>query len=181
MHLFIAIDIPEPEKAKIQSELVPLKDDYGDFRWEPTANYHLTLHSLGEVPDDVGFGRLISHIEDIIFEARRFYLNALHGGIFIRDKITLYLEFQKNHELQTLVDVVRTIEVQNQNIYDSFMPHLILAQYRIPSKQQYLLIKKKFNKFAPDISFEVSKIYLLSSNLNDKTPVYKKVAEFDLH
>lgn len=180
MRLFIAIDIPSAEKAKIAAELVELKRDYRDFRWVAAANYHITLHFLGEVPEGE-LKPLISHIENTIFDTRSFYLYALHGGIFIRNKITLYLEFQKNRELTALVDAVRTIQTPYQNNHKIFIPHLTLARYKIPSKQQYLLIKKKFNKFAPDTSFEVSKIYLFSSTLNEKTPEYTKVAEFDLH
>lgn len=61
-----------------------------------------------------------------------------------------------------------------------YLPHLTLARCRIPSKQQYLLLKKRLKKINIKVDFPVKKITLFQSILSGKKPVYKKIDTFNL-
>lgn len=49
MRLFVAIDLPEVLKQQLSALTTPIDG----VRWTPTANLHLTLRFIGDVPQDV--------------------------------------------------------------------------------------------------------------------------------
>ncbi len=49
MRLFIALNLPEQEQARIHAAAEPLRDQGFPVRWLESAAYHLTLKFLGEV------------------------------------------------------------------------------------------------------------------------------------
>jgi 2'-5' RNA ligase len=61
-----------------------------------------------------------------------------------------------------------------------FIPHLTVAKYRIPSKQQYFLLQKNLAKQKIDIELEVKKMVLFQTVVQAGKSVYKKVRDFDL-
>jgi len=55
-----------------------------------------------------------------------------------------------------------------------FIPHLTIARSRIPSKQQYFVLKKRVEKINIDISFKVNEVILFESVLSKHHPLYIK-------
>lgn len=175
MRTFLAIDLPQKIKKSLHSQLGKLYKEYPDIRWVSPENFHVTLHFFGEIGDPK---REIEHIEESIYDVPSFHLYSSEAGLFIRHKITLYVEFQRNKTLERLVKAVRE---KLQLPHDKrFVPHLTIGRYRIPSKQQYLLMKKKLKNLQIDIDFEINTIILFESILESNKPIYKKIAKFSL-
>lgn len=175
MRLFLAIDLPINVKRKLHNQLKSLKEDYPDFRWVGEENYHITIHFFGEKSSA---DKISEQITDTVYYTSPFHLYSFKTDLFIRGKIILYLRFQRNKILERLADELKVrLSLPSET---RFSPHLTIARYRIPSKQQYLHLKKKLKKLAIDISFEVTKLVLFESILESQKPIYKVVAEFPL-
>lgn len=175
MRLFLAIDLPEETKKRVNAQLEPFYRQYPDFRWVDQANFHITLHFFGDVsnPD-----KIIKFMNELVFDIPSFYLYVADLDLFIKDNITLYIRFHRNKILEELVKRIK--ERSALGTSRKFVSHLTFGRYRIPSKQQYLLIKKKLKNFKLDTEFKVDAITLFESIAGTQKPVYKKIAEFPL-
>ncbi len=177
MRLFLAIDLPGPVKENLERELTEIKREYPQFSWVSPENYHITVHFFGET-DKVE--KIKKKTEDLLYDQESFYLYATSAGLFINSKIVIYLNFRKERKLESLVKKIKEgfdHEFQNKK---KFVSHLTLARCRIPSKQQYFVLKKRLEKIEMDLSFPVNKITLFQSVLGGKKPTYNKLAEFKL-
>lgn len=175
MRLFLAIDLPEKTKRELQKLLDPLQKEYPYFSWVPPINYHITVQFLGECTDK---DEVINRIEKSIFETKPFYMYASSTDLFINYKITLFVSFQREKNLEAMVKRLEDeFKIEDGKRY---IPHLTFARYKIPSKQQYYLIKKKIENLEIDLQFPVDKIYLYESILTNKIPRYNKIKEFML-
>lgn len=179
MRIFLAIDIPEKEKEKLDTQINHLKEKYPHLQWVPRHNYHITIQFFGEVQK---VDEIVKKIEDVIYDVPSFYLYSQGAGIFINHKILLYADFQRQKILEDLAEKIKTISIQDGNYTQQhkYGPHLTLARYKIPSKQQYLHLKKKLEQLDINIEFLVNKVTLYNSILQTQAPVYQKIAEFSL-
>lgn len=175
MRLFLAVDISEKIKKELTDQLSELKKEHKDYTWVEESNYHLTLLFLGEVAN---INKLKEKIRTAVYDKEHFYLYSTNVGLFIHNKITIYLEFRRNKGVENIVESIKK-ELQ---IFDDkkFSPHMTLARCRVPSRQQYFVLKKQLAKQDIQIEFPVKKIFLFQSILNLTRPVYKKIASFNL-
>lgn len=169
MRLFLAVDLPVKTKNELERQLDEIKHEYPQFSWIPRENYHITVHFFGEVTK---LEKLIGHLKEKFYDKERFYLYSTDTNLFINQKIIIYLNFRKEKKLLNLEKIIGDKQ--------GFIPHLTLARCRIPSKQQYFVLKKRFEKLEININFPVKQLVLFESLPNGKYPVYKKVAKFDL-
>lgn len=175
MRLFLAIDLPQEAKKNLFKQLTKVRQEYKDFRWVPENNYHLTLQFFG---DEYKETEIIKHVEESVFDVPNQQLYATDVGVFIDSKITIYLNFRRNKELERLVEVIKDrLKIQSNK---KFIPHLTLARYKIPSKQQYFALRKRLANLELDIDFPVTSICLFESIMTDGKPFYEKRAEFPL-
>lgn len=175
MRLFLAIDLQEKVKKSLSKQIDDLKKKYPDFSWVDEKNFHITIHFFGEVKD---IEKIQEKIKTAIYDQYHFYLYSYDLGMFVNHKITVYLGFRREKKLENLVNSIRDIFNIDNPI--KFVPHLTLARYRIPSKQQYFVIKKNLSQQNIEIDFSVKKIILFQSILSAKKPIYKKLASFSL-
>ncbi len=176
MRLFLALDLPKEAKQKLASQIVKLQEEYPYFKWVSKENYHITLHFFGS---QFKPPFLIRKINEAIYDSNQFRLYSLHADLFLRGKITLYLGFQRNKELESIVYKIR--KSLRLDTTGRFIPHLTLGRYKVPSKQQYLHLKKKIRNLNVDIEFKIPKLILFNSLLETPKPLYEKVAEFPLN
>jgi len=169
MRLFLAIDLPNKTKKDLKNQLQEIQSEYPQFNWIPEENFHITIHFFGEVPRTQ---RLIERLKEQLYDKESFYLYSTDSGLFINKKIIIYLNFRKEKKL---LEIEKAIGDKKD-----FIPHLTFARCRIPSKQQYFVLKKKVEKLAIDINFPVKALILFQSIPNGKYPVYKKLAKFSL-
>ncbi|MBI2051454.1 RNA 2',3'-cyclic phosphodiesterase [Candidatus Roizmanbacteria bacterium] len=175
MRLFLAIDLPSPVKSKLAGQLEGLKKEYPYFRWVREKLYHITVQFFGTVENPK---ELTEKIKEASYDATPFHLYSQGAEIFLRRQIVLHLSFQRSKQLEVLVRKIR--DKIGKGDGRRFVPHLTFARYKIPSKQQYLLIKKKARNLDIDIDFSVKELTLFDSVIEEKRPVYKVIKQFRL-
>jgi len=175
MRLFLAIKFPDNIKAEINNSLKDIKNEYKDLSWVEDNDYYITVHIFGDNND---VSKVVPKIEDALFDSYSFHMYSSECKLHLRRKIFALLGFLRNKELEQIVSNINT--VFNSQIKIKYVPQLILARYRIPSKQQYLLLKKKISNVNIDISFKVSKLTLFDCINYDTRPEYKILKEFKL-
>lgn len=167
--LFLAVDLSDELKTEIEDKLLPLRQDYPDFRWIPKRNYHITLHFYGQIKN---IKRIIEELTKKTYDKKSFYLQGQTLNLFVSKKITLFLDFKKERRL---LDIQKELD-EKKNFY----PHLTIARYRLPSKQQYFVLKKRLLKTSIKIFFKVKELVLFESIANGQFPFYKPLAKFPL-
>ncbi len=177
MRLFLAIDPPQDVKLSIEKQITTLKKEYPQFEWTPMENYHITLHFFGDVADNK---KVFSQLEGLLFDQESFYLYSLNAGMFTQYRITMHLNFRREKRLEKIVQRVKEKFYLPEQKIEKYVPHLTFARYRIPSKQQYFVMKKRLNKLNLDVSFAVKKVILFESILGGRNPIYKKVHSIKL-
>ena len=144
--------------------------------WVDPEDFHITVYFIGEVESTDYIKKIV---EEATFETRPFQLFARGTDFFFGNKLTFYIDFHKEKMLYDMMEKLN--EGFNDPNNKEIIPHLTIGRYKKPSKQQYLLIKKKIQNLLLDFEFSVNKIYLIESISKGKKPVYKKLAEFTLH
>lgn len=177
MRLFLAIDLPAKTKREIDKVLKDFKNEYKSFKWVDPGNYHITVHFFGEIGD---VEKLKEKIRMALFERRSFYLYFSAVNLFVNEKITIYLAFRREKEAEKLAQKIDDIVNLGKKRDKKFVLHLTLARCKLPSKQQYFVLKKRLEKIDLDINFSIKQIILFESILNGDKPIYRKVAKFDL-
>jgi len=178
MKVFLAIDLNNKFQQLLFEQIEPLRKDYPDFTWVPPKNYHITVQYIGEIMDAQKIKDLKPIIEELTYDIETFSLYSHKASILIDKRITLYVQFYKNNGLNKLVKrVQRSLGIRTSYRY---LPHVTVAKYKIPSKQQYLLLKKKLGKLKVDIEIPVKNIFLYESVLLYPYPSYKELMRFPL-
>lgn len=177
MRTFLAIDIPEKIQIEISQQLQSLQEEYPQLNWVPFENYHITLFFL-DGKTDGELKQIISEIDKGLFDIPLFHLYPHNLDLFINEKIDLYVSFQREKILETMVERLRSSLLYEPK--QKFVPHLTIAKHKIPSKQQYFVLKKKLNNTIIDFDLPVKKIYLYKTITKDNKSSYKKIAAFPL-
>lgn len=177
MRLFLAIDIPEETKQQIWFTLEPMRFTYRNLNWTPFENYHITVQFFGEAPEE-NLSDLKDRLEQCLFEATPFDVQLRTGGVFIKNTIALYIDCYRQKKLETIVKAVRDdLGVKGPLTYT---PHITIARYKIPSKQQYLLLKKKCQNLSFTQQFHVDAVSLYQSILKPSHAEYRPIHTFRL-
>jgi 2'-5' RNA ligase len=177
MRLFIGIEVPDEVKKQVTKQLNVFQNKHKDFNWTIPENYHITVHFLGEVAPEY-LNPLKKKIEESLFELPTFHLFSGECDLFMRHNITIYMGFSREKKLEHVVERINTVFASHSE--QKYLPHLTLAKYRIPSKQQYLALKKEVEHLELEVDFPVDSIYLYESKLGGRNPVYEKIHEFKL-
>jgi len=176
MRLFLAIELSDKVRKEINDQLAEIRKEYPQFRWIPDSNYHITVNFFGEIDDQK---KIIDKLEEILYDKESFYFYSTKADLFINNKITIYLSFRRE----------KIVEKINKNVNEAFqifenpvkfIPHLTLAHYKIPSKQQYFVLKKRLAKVTVDVFFKISRLVLFESIPAGNQSVYKKIHTFKL-
>jgi len=177
MRLFLAIELPRKTQQIINDCLKDLRKNYPDFNWVTSENYHITLYFFGETEKKE---EIVERIKKNIFDQESFHLYSGYLNLFMRKKIIIFLDFLREKKLEDLVKKINKEFYFDFSQQKKYLPHLTLARCRIPSKQQYILLKKRLRQINIKADFPVKKIALFESILSGKRPVYKKIHIFNL-
>jgi len=175
MKLFLAIDLPSAAKKSLNEQLQSWQEEYRAFNWVREENFYIILHSFGEV---VQKDNITEKIKEVLFDQVNFHLYAIRLDFFMDQQITIYVDFRKEQKLQNLYDTLGVAFPSKQK--GIIVPHVAVARCRIPSKQQYFVIKKKIERSNIDLSFQVKEVVLFENILINKKPSNKKVMAFPL-
>ncbi len=177
MRLFLAIDLPAKVREQIFSQTKDLRKDYPDGDWTEPHNYHITVHFFGEV---TRVDSIKKRVEEVVYDFDSFYLYTQGVDLFMKNKITLYTTFLRQKKLEEMVQGIREKFAHEVIDTRTFVPHLTIGRYRIPSKQQYFALQKRIQRISIDAEFEVKRLVLFESDLSGKRPVYNEVLSFPL-
>ena len=156
MNLSLKIELPDKTKKEITDQLADFRKGYPQFQWEKTENYNILVHSFGEFSDKKS---TIEKIETALFDKNLFYLYSFEMALTIGNNIVLFVDFKREKEIERISESIKEISSRLESS-EKFIPRLIIAKYKIPSKQQYFVIKKRLSNLAIDISFKVNKLSL---------------------
>lgn len=176
--LSLAIKIPETTKQLIVEVLRPLKQEYEIFQWLSKEEYNIELFNFGKV-DESKIEPLSEMIERGIYDLPAFTLYSDHLHILMKNNLTLYIGFYTSKPIQILIKQLKmSFRLEDKLI---FFPHLPVARYKIGSKQQYQLIKKKCANYKIDLKIDITQITLLSSVIENNKLHSETVKEFALY
>jgi len=176
MKLFIGINLPTLTQNDIRAQIHPLIEEYPSFDWVSETNYHITIQFLGETKK---IKEISLRLQDLLYDQPSFYLYSKALDLFIRHNITVYLNFQRQKILEQIHKIIRN-DFAADHLNSQFIPHLTLAKSKIPSKQQYFVLKKKLSKTIIDTEFKVDKIVIFQSLVKDKHLLYNKIKTIPL-
>lgn len=178
MKVFLAIDPSDQLQKEIYKQISPIVEDYQEFTWIPPEKYHITVQYIGDVDGATTLDQMEKIIGSLTYDIPQFSLYAHMADVLINTRISLYIEFFKDNNLEMLVKrLQQSLEIVPKYRY---MPHITVAKYKIPSKQQYQHLKKKLQQLPLQVELPVTKIYLYESIMARPYPVYKKLKEFPL-
>lgn len=152
----LKIELSEETKKEIVDQLANFRKLYPQFQWEKTENYNILVHSFGEFSNKKS---TIEKIETALFDKNLFYLYSFEVALTIGNNIVLFMDFKREKEIERISESIKRISSRMESS-EKFVPKLILAKYKIPSKQQYFVIKKRLSNLDVDISFKVNKLSL---------------------
>lgn len=165
---------------QILKQTEDLRRDYPSFAWVPPENLHVPLYFIGEV-DESEVSDIQKQIEDELYDVPVTHLYSFGAEIYINKSITIFMTFQRAKHLEMISKRIMGLFASDTQIKKfDFEPLVTLAKYKIPSKQQYLLLKKKLNRLRIDVEFPVKEIQLYESITRSKHPLYKKVGSVKL-
>ncbi|PIP63580.1 hypothetical protein COY12_01395 [Candidatus Roizmanbacteria bacterium CG_4_10_14_0_2_um_filter_33_96] len=167
MEMTLKIELPDETKNQIVDQLADFRKLYPQFQWEKIENYNILIHSFGEFTDKKS---TIEKIETALFDKNLFYLYAFEVALTIGNNIVLYLDFKREKEIERISESIKEISSRLESS-EKFVPRLTLAKYKIPSKQQYFVIKKRLSNLEVDISFKVNKLSLFEEG--ERVRVFK--------
>ena len=168
MKLTLKIELPVETKNLILEQIADFRKLYPKFRWEPIEKYSILIHTFGE---SFNSKAIIKKLELALFDKKLFYLYAYEVSLTIGNKITLYLDFRREKEVERISKGIKE-EFQITQSSEKYVPRLTIANYKIPSKQQYFVIKKRLTNLDIDLSFKVNKLGLFEDE--------KKIHSFKL-
>ena len=149
MKMQLMIELSDETRKQIVEQLADFRKLYPQFQWEKIENYHILVHSFGEFSDKKSSIKLL---ETALYDKNTFYLYSFEVALTIGNNIVLYLDFRREKEIERISESI--------NGSEKYVPRLLLAKYKIPSKQQYFVIKKRLSNLEVDISFKVNKLSL---------------------
>lgn len=180
MRLFLGVEIPESAKKTIRDSMVQIRDDYPEFSWIPEANYHLTVFFFGERSEE-RLNDVIAGIEQTLFDVNTSVLNIFGIKIFVKKGITINVVFDRNKTLELIHNrIITEVGKQVPQKHDRYTPHTKIAEYKLPSKQQYFHLKKKLEKIKIDADFPLNTIHLYQSIEKKPSPEYRILHTFQL-
>lgn len=178
MSLIIGINIPNSAKQKVKTQLKQMKQEYERYKWVDEESYHIKIFTFQE---SISQEKIIKRLNSLLYDQEQFYLYAQSISLSIRHKIKIFIEFIKEKKLEKLAE---KIEKQFDDSYKKsrkYVPHLDIATYRIASKQQYLLFKKKIKNTDVEFSFLVSELILFESLREKEKNILKIINTFPLY
>src|SRR3989338_5070182 len=156
MKMTLKIELPEEIKKQIIDQLADFRKLYPQFQWEKIENYNISVHSFSEFSDKKP---TISLLETALYDKNLFYLYSFEVALTIGNNIVLYLDFRREKEIERISESIKGL-TSTMESPEKYVPRLTLAKYKIPSKQQYFVIKKRLSNINVDLSFKVSKLSL---------------------
>jgi 2'-5' RNA ligase len=182
MKLFLVVRPNKDTLEAINKYFFNFRQKYTIFEWEPSDNILLPIAILGDY--SVNKLPLIKEaIEQSIFDISPHILFFDQFKFLQKDgRLILLARFHKDKTLQMVRDRIAhhcSAEYENK-IDEAYEPFMTLAQAKLPSKQQYLHLKKKIERMKPDYEVAVNKVELVELVDEPASSKYNVLDVFEL-
>jgi 2'-5' RNA ligase len=178
MRAFVAIDLPDPVKSALESlqEVMPLG------RPTDPEQMHLTLHFLGEQPDEL-IEAAHQALEDLSFPAFEMQLAGL-GTFGNREPSVLWAGVKDATQVKALHDRIRPalhgagLPLEHRR----FRPHVTIARFDRSGLAEHERLAKFLSRWEsfPCPSFTVEAFGLWRSTLRPKGAIHEELARYPL-
>ena len=182
MRTFIAVELKEELKKKIEEVQTPLKKLGADVSWVKPGNVHATLKFLGEVPEDK-IERVFEGTKKALEGIKGFKLSLKDLGCFpnMKRPRVVWIGVEKGKEELALM--AKKIEQEMENIgypkeNREFSPHLTIGRVKSPKNIERLAEQIKTTNFQTE-EIEIKEVVVMRSQLNPAGAIYtplKKIA-----
>lgn len=182
MRTFIAVELTEEFKKKIEEVQIPLKRLGADVSWVKPGNVHAILKFLGEVTGDK-IERVYEGTKKALEGIKGFKLSLKDLGCFpsIKRPRVVWIGVEKGKEELALM--AKKIEQEMENIgypkeNREFSPHLTIGRVKSPKNIERLAEQIKTTNFQTE-EIEIKEVMVMRSQLNPAGAIYtplKKIA-----
>ena len=181
MRLFIALNIPEEEKDRINEAVAPLRDANLPIRWVEPENYHVTLKFLGDVQPERS-DSIREALDEVAHKTEPFTLGVGGFGAFptIRRPKVIWMGVDATPALRCLKQDVEwaLTECGFDRETQAFHPHLTLGR---ADTEGGAGVFRGLDEMAASLSyhgeFDVGSVDLMRSKLSRSGPTYTLESE----
>lgn len=184
MRLFIALNLPNAEKERIQTAVSPLRNANLPVRWVEPENYHLTLKFLGDVKSDRA-KEIEEALDEVAGKTEPFSLSVGGFGAFptIRRPKVIWMGVDATPALRCLKQDVEwaLTDLGYDRETRAFHPHLTLGRAETEGGAG---VFRGLDEMAASLSYEgsfdVDTVDLMRSKLSKDGPTYSVEARSEL-
>src|SRR3990170_1816036 len=183
MRTFIAVELKDELKKKIEEVQTPLKKINADVSWVKPGNVHATLKFLGEVPEDK-IEKVFEGTEKALEGIRGFRLSLKNLGCFpnLKRPRVLWIGVEKGKEELALM--AKKIEQEMENMgypkeEREFSPHLTIGRVKSPKNIEKLAEQIKTTNFQTE-EIEIKEVVVMRSQLNPAGAIYTPIKKMPL-
>ncbi len=183
MRTFIAIELPESIKKKIEQAQAPLKKTGAFVSWVKSGNIHITLKFLGEVPEDK-INEVFSAAEKALEGANKFTLNLKSMGAFPDFKRPRVVWIGAGSGEKELSYLAGRVEEEMEKIGfpkegRKFSAHFTIGRVKSPKNIEKLMEQVKSSDFVTD-EIEVKEVVVMKSQLHPAGAIYTPLKKIQL-
>jgi 2'-5' RNA ligase len=182
MRTFVAIDIPDEIRSRIEVLIATLRRVPANVRWSRPEALHITLKFLGEIPaENVDTVKLALHS---LPDADPVTIRIAGAGFFPSERTprVLWLGIESGPELGTVAAAIeqRLVPLGVPPDERPFSPHLTLGRIRAANGMALLRDILSRQGALSMGSFTASEFFLYESQLAPGGSIYRKLARFSL-
>lgn len=187
MRSFVAIELPDEIKNKLNSLQEQLKSCAADVKWVAAGNIHLTLKFLGEIKEEKQ-PAIAKILDETVNSKPPFQIEICALGAFpgIDSPRVIWLGIgsggkETKEIVQELENRFEKIGIPKEG--RPFSSHITIGRVRSSLNRQQLVqkLKEAENKIRRvNLKFNAAKITLFKSALTSKGPIYEVLKEASL-
>ncbi|HEY7659695.1 MAG TPA: RNA 2',3'-cyclic phosphodiesterase [Actinomycetota bacterium] len=178
LRLFVAAEVPEDVRARVEVAVAPLRGRFPRARWVPSANQHVTMKFLGST-----WPRLVewvaARVGEVTAAGAPFEARVSGIGAFPNARRARVLWAGLDDPMDRLAALATGLEEALGREFApekrAFTPHLTVARFDPPVGLEDLDDIDVVSE-----SFQVDRLVLFRSHLRRPAPVYEVLAAFPL-
>jgi 2'-5' RNA ligase len=183
MRTFIAIELPERIKRRIEDLQAPLKKTNAFVSWVKPTNIHVTLKFLGEVPEEK-INEVFLATGKALEGAKKFTMSLKGTGAFPDFRRPRVIWIGAGIGEKELTFLAERIEAEMEEIgfpkeQRKFSAHFTIGRVKSPKNIEKLMELVKSSDFQTD-DIEVSEVVVMKSQLHPAGAIYTPLKKIPL-
>lgn len=183
MRTFIAIELPERIKKKIEEVQAPLRKTDTFVSWVKPTNIHVTLKFLGEVPEEK-INEVFSATGKALEGAKKFTMSLKGMGAFPDFRRPRVIWIGAGSGEKELSYLANRIEEEMEKIGfpkedRKFSAHFTIGRVKSPKNIEKLMELVKLSDFQTE-EIEVNEVVVMKSQLHPAGAIYTPLKKMQL-